>query len=287
MNALPHWIRAARPRTLIASLSPILIGSALASKAGSASFWLFLLILVTGVGIQISTNFANDLFDFLKGADTHERKGPIRVTQSGLLSIVQMKRATISIMGFTALSGSILVIHGGFSIALLLCLALVLALSYTAGPFPLAYLGIAEIFILIFFGPVACASSYYLQTLSWELTPFLAGLSPGLLSCSLLVINNLRDIAEDKKASKKTLVARFGVTFGKWEYTLAVLLAIATPLFLFDKMVYLIALCALPAALLIHSVWKTSDALAYNPLLGKTGKLLTLFTFIFCFSILI
>ncbi len=250
---------------------------------GSFQLWIFLFTILTGLGIQIATNFANDLFDYLKGADTDSRKGPTRVTASKLLSVAQMKLATFTIMGFTAICGSVLIFRGGFLIALLVAFALLLALGYTTGPLPLAYLGLAEFFILIFFGPVASGFTYYLQTLQFNTGAFVAGIAPGLISCSLLIVNNLRDIEEDKSASKKTLVARFGTRFGKWEYATALFIACLIPLFLFEKhrLVLLGLLCLAPALVLIQAVFKNEDPYAYNPLLGKTGKLLTLYTFIF------
>lgn len=283
MNKL---ILASRPKTLIASISPICIGTAMAIHVNAFSFWVFLFTLLTGIGIQVSTNFANDLYDYLKGADTENRKGPIRVTQAGLMSVAQMKKATICIMGFTALSGAVLVYRGGLIIALLVALALVLAFAYTAGPFPLAYLGLAEFFILVFFGPIATGFTYSLQTGSLQLAPFLAGLSPGLISCSLLIVNNLRDIGEDRVANKKTLVARFGTRFGQWEYALSLIIACTLPLFFANscRLAPMTLLCLVPALLLIRSLFQVKSPIEYNPLLGKTGRLLSLFTFIFSLS---
>ena len=279
-------LQATRPKTLIASLSPICMGTAMAISVGSFHLWVFLFTLLTGLGIQISTNFANDVYDYIKGADTKERKGPTRVTVSGLLTVAQMKLATFSIMGFTALTGSVLIIRGGFMIGVLVALALLLALAYTAGPFPLAYLGIAEFFVLIFFGPVASGFTYYLQTLQFSPLPFIAGLAPGLLSCGLLIVNNLRDVTEDVAAKKRTLVARFGIRFGKWEYALSLLFACLIPLAFTaaSPLVSLTLICLPPALLLAKAVFQNENPHHYNPLLGRTGKLLTLYTFIFSVS---
>ena len=278
-------IIASRPKTLIASISPVLIGTAMASRAGHFTFWVFIFTLLTGIGIQIATNFANDLYDYLKGADTPQRKGPIRVTQSGLMSLSQVKRATLSIMAFTTLNGAVLVHRGGLFIALLVVIALVLAFAYTAGPFPIAYLGIAEFFILIFFGPVAVGFTYYLQTLEFSAGAFIAGFGPGLISCSFLIINNLRDIVEDINAKKKTLVARFGTRFGKWEYAFTVIIASLIPT-LFPETRYGLVLL-IPAFFLLKAVFNADTPLVYNSLLGKTGQLLTLYTFFFTLSFLI
>lgn len=273
-------ILASRPKTLIASISPICIGTVMAYSEGSFQFWVFLFTLLTGLGIQISTNFANDLFDYLKGADTAARKGPTRVTASGLMSVIQVKLATFVIMLATALFGSALIFRGGLLVACLLALALLLALAYTAGPFPLAYLGIAEFFVLIFFGPVATGCTYFLQTMSFDYRAFIAGAAPGLISCGLLIVNNLRDIDEDREAGKKTLVSRLGTAFGKWEFASAIFIACLIPFFFYEKhlLVLLCSLCLIPAAFLIRFVLTNTDPYAYNLALEKTGKLLFLYT---------
>ncbi len=280
MNPL---LLATRPKTLIASLSPMCIGTAMAYAKSGFCFWVFFFTILTGVGIQISTNFANDLYDYLKGADTKERKGPTRVTASGLLQVGQVKLATFSVMGATAIFGSLLIYRGGWLIGLLIALALLLALAYTTGPFPLSYLGIAEIFVLVFFGPVAAGFTYYLQTLTFSALPFIAGLAPGLISCGLLIVNNLRDIEEDRKSNKNTLVARLGIAFGKYEYAVSILTACFIPLCFYQKhpLVLLCLLCLIPAIILIKAVFQNTNPYLYNPLLGKTGKLLTVYTFIF------
>ena len=279
---MKNLILAARPKTLIASVSPVCIGTSIAIKNGHFTFWVFFFTLLAGIGIQITTNFFNDLYDYLKGADTPNRKGPVRVTQAGLMTVSEVKKATLTIMSFTALCSTVLIFRGGILIALLAALALVIAYAYTAGPYPLAYLGLAEIFILVFFGPVATGMTTYLQTQTFSLTPFLAGFGPGLISCSLLIVNNLRDIDEDRVASKKTLVARFGTHFGKWEYAAA--LGLATLLPLFFKGARLASLSAIPAFLLIRAIFQNDDPYRYNLLLGKTGQFLTLYTFLLTLS---
>ncbi len=280
---MKSFILAVRPKTLIASISPILIGSSMAFASGYFTFWVFLFTLLTGLGIQISCNFANDLYDFLKGADTKDRKGPIRVTASGLLTVAQVKLMTFGMMGLTSVFGAFLVFQGGFLIALLVALALVLVLAYTAGPFPLSYLGIAEWFVLVFFGPVATGFTYYLQTHTFKAAPFIAGLAPGLISCGILIINNLRDIDQDREANKKTLVVRFGRMFGKWEYSLCITLACFVPFLVSvgHPLSLLSAICFLPALLLARTVFLTNLPQDYNPLFGKTGSFLALFTLSF------
>lgn len=291
MVKISDWMKATRPKTLIASVSPILIGTAMAIGKGEFHLWVFFFTLLTGLGIQISTNVINDLYDFLKGADTTSRKGPLRITQAGLgiLSLQEVKKATLALVSFTAISGSILIFRGGILIACLVLLALLLAFAYTAGPFPLSYLGIAEIFILVFFGPVATGATYYLQTLTFSLSACIAGLAPGLLSCAILAMQNLRDIEEDRVAKKKTLVVRLGTSFGKGESLFAILTACLVPLFFYKEHPFVLTttLCLLPAAFLLFAIGKVKDPHAYIPLFNRTGKLLSLYTFIFCLSYLL
>lgn len=274
------WIQAIRPKTLIAGISPVIIGSAMAFTTGSFNIVIFLATLLTSLGIQITTNLVNDAYDFLKGADTQSRLGPTRVTAAGLVSVSTMKKAIFWSMTITALCSSVLIIQGGFIIALLTALSLLLAFCYTAGPLPLAYLGLGDIFVFIFFGPVAVASTYYLQTGYFTFDSFLVGLAPGALSTAILVTNNMRDFIEDTFSGKKTLIVRFGRNFGKLEYLLCILLPILMPLYFFsNKPLLLIAsLIILPAAFTLHSIFTTSN---YMPLLPKTAKLLILYTALF------
>lgn len=280
---MKNFIIAARPKTLIASMSPICIGTVMAFASGSFHLWVLIFTLLTGLGIQISTNMVNDLFDHIKGADNASRKGPTRVTASGLMTVLQVQQMTFAVMAFTAVCGSVLVLRGGWVIGILVALALVFALAYTAGPYPLAYLGIAEFFVLIFFGPVATGCTYYLQTLQLDQGAFIAGLAPGLLSCAILVIQNLRDVEEDRKAGRKNLICRFGTKLGKWEFALAIFSAFLIPFWFQEKhlLILLCSLCLIPAMLLVRAVVKNQDPYAYTPLFGKTGKLLLFYTILF------
>jgi 1,4-dihydroxy-2-naphthoate octaprenyltransferase len=185
--------------------------------------------------VQIGTNLANDYFDFVRGADTAERQGPTRVTQAGFVSPTAMKRAIIAAFGITALFGCFLIFHGGIIMAGLVAIAILLGLAYTAGPFPIGYLGLSEFFVVFFFGSLAVAGTYFLQTGSWSSEAWLLGLGPGLLSCAILTVNNLRDVEQDRAAGKKTLVVRLGKWFGKAEYLMFVLAAMAIPLLFIDQ----------------------------------------------------
>lgn len=274
------WAIAARPKTLVATFAPALIALSLALSHGSFKPLLFLMTLLTGLLIQIGTNFTNDYCDFIKGADTNERKGFLRVTQAGLIDPATMRKSILLIFSMALLCGAYLILNGGIAIALLMCLYLLLSVLYTAGPYPLGYLGLGDLLVFAFYGPGACLITYYLQTdtLCWQ--ALFIGLCPGALSTAILVINNIRDIDEDRQANKKTLIVRFGRRFGKIEFALLVLGAFLPPLALYRSYPFaLLTLLALPqAAWIVLSIAKNKDPHALNPLFERMGKLLWLFT---------
>lgn len=211
------WILAARPRTLGAAAIPVLAGTALAFAADAFDPFLTLLILAAAVLIQIATNYFNDALDHAKGADTTERLGPTRATSSGLLSArAMMTGGAICLLIATVLAVP-LALCGGWPILALGLLSLLLAYAYTGGPFPLAYLGLGEIFVVLFFGVFAVAGTYYLNVLEVSSGALLAGLQIGLHSSVLLAVNNLRDLETDRAAHKRTLAARFGLAFARRE----------------------------------------------------------------------
>ncbi len=278
------WFLASRPKTCIASISPVLIGTSMAMKEGFFQPWLLLFTLLTALGIQIGMNFSNDYFDFQRGADTQERKGPLRVTQAGLVTPKAMKIAISLVFAATLIFGSYLVFHGGLVIGALICLSLILGLAYTAGPYPIAYLGFAECLVVLFFGSIAVAGTYFLQTGVWVSQAFIVGLGPGLISSAILIANNLRDCREDALASKKTLVVRFGVTFGKIEYIVCILGAFSIPLFFSaDQPFSLLTMLAFPPALFLSfAMCKRKTPQEIDELFAKTGKLLLLYTSLLC-----
>ena len=211
------WILAARPRTLGAAAVPIVAGAALAFAAGSFDPLATLLIIACAVLIQVATNYFNDAIDHAKGADTAERLGPVRATSAGLLSPrAMMTGGAVCLIVATVLAIP-LVLHGGWPIVVIGVFSLFFAYAYTGGPFPLAYLGLGEIFVVLFFGLIAVAGTFYLNTLAWSAEALLAGLQIGLHSSVLLAVNNLRDIESDRAANKRTLAARFGLPFARRE----------------------------------------------------------------------
>jgi 1,4-dihydroxy-2-naphthoate octaprenyltransferase len=185
--------------------------------------------LVGALLIQIGTNLANDYYDFVRGADTHERVGPVRVTQAGLLAPIAVRRAMVVVLAAALLPGAYLVAVAGWPIVWIGLVSIALAVLYTGGPAPLAYHGLGDVFVFVFFGLVAVGGTYYVQARTWPLDAWLAGAGVGALSTAVLVVNNLRDITTDAAAGKRTLAVRLGRRGTQGEYALLLALAGAVP----------------------------------------------------------
>lgn len=280
------WLETTRPKTLIASICPILIASAFSYSMGGFSILTFISILVTGLSLQIGTNFANDLYDFLKGTDTPDRIGPRRSCQSGLISIKEMKIATSLAFLTATLSSLYLMQIGGPLILCMLILGITLGLGYTTGPFPLSYLGLADIVVFIFFGPIATLLTTHLLTNTLTIKALLLGVGPGALCSNLLTFNNLRDIPTDRVANKKTLPVRFGESFGKGQIYLNLILSILTPLIILNSYLFILPLLLLASRIIIKT-HRAKEPLDYLHLLPLGAKHLLLYTILITCSILL
>jgi 1,4-dihydroxy-2-naphthoate octaprenyltransferase len=290
------WWLAIRPKTLPAAVGPVAVGTAVAALEGGARWLPALAALLGAVWIQIGTNLANDYFDFIKGADTAERLGPARATQQGWVSPRAMAWATAAAFGVAALFGAYLVAVGGWPIVWIGVASIVSGVLYTGGPAPLGYLGLGDVFVFVFFGPVAVAGTTYVQTGGWSRTALLASVPLGLLSTAILVVNNLRDARTDVRAGKRTLVVRFGERFGRVEYASLVagafavavvgwamsthgLLggslqgAVAQPGAITGGVGWLAPLALLPLAIAGLRRVMGADGAALNPELGATARL--------------
>lgn len=224
VGIMKSWLLASRPKTLTAALVPIIAATALVRLQGyEVKWWVSGLCLFSALCIQIATNFINDAIDFVKGADNHERIGPQRASQSGLLSRQHLFVASGILLFLAFVAGVPLVALGGWPIVTVGLVSLFMAYSYTGGPFPLAYLGLGDIFVILFFGLIAVGGVYYLQTGWFSWPPVILGLQIGFLSTVLIAINNLRDIDQDRKANKKTLAVRFGIKFARMEIATLIL----------------------------------------------------------------
>lgn len=274
------WIQAARPKTLVSSFFPALAGILLSYKLGFFNWVVAAATLACAIGLQVLTNLANDYFDFKKGADK-ERLGPTRVTASGLVTPSQIKQAILLNVFICLLLGVYLVHTGGFPILLIGVLSVIFAITYTAGPFPLAYKGLGDIFAFVFFGPVAAAGSFYLQAGLWSDSALSVGILFGFLAACLLNANNLRDHDQDALANKKTLVVRYGEKFGRTLYSSCIILSLVLiPIFCILELLPNITLITLASALLtkdiLKDVWQKRGA-DIVPLLVKTAKFYMLF----------
>ena len=283
---------AARPKTWIASLSPVLIGTAAASQNVALDGRVFFLTLLFSLFIQIGTNFANDYFDFLNGADTELRKGPKRATQEGWISPSAMRNATFAVFALAFFVALPLMLRAGFWSFGVAALCIAFGILYTGGPKPLGYLGLGELFVLVFFGPVAVWGAYFLQTGSSSGQVLLASLAPGLLSTAILIANNLRDEISDRAVGKNTLVVRFGHRFGCWEYGLSLFGAFLVPfaLVFYFGAPLLILIASVPLLVFtpkIRGMLIHKDPLKLAPLLPLSAALLILFTAGFCVAMIL
>ena len=271
---------AARPRTLPAGLAPVVTGTAFAIVDGGFHLLSCLCAVFGALAIQIGTNYANDYFDNEKGADTNDRIGPRRATQAGLVTPATMRRAFIAAFAIAIVFGSYLVWRGGWPVVGIGVSAVICGVLYTGGPKPLGYLGLGDVFVLVFFGPVAVAGTHYVQTLTFSPLAAVAGLAPGLLSTAILTVNNLRDRHTDVFANKRTLAVRFGATFARVEYTIVVVVGLATAVItglMVNRGAWLVLVCVPMAVGLVQRVWRT-DGPALNPMLGATARLLLVMT---------
>ena len=275
------WLMASRPKTLTAAAIPVVVGTGVALGHGVAHLWPALAALIGALLIQIGTNFTNDYYDFKKGADTHERLGPQRVTQSGLLAPRTVLAAALLCFGLAIAVGTYLVWIGGWPIIAIGLLSVLSGYAYTGGPFPLGYNGLGDVFVFVFFGLVAVGGTYYVQALGLSPAVWPPAVAVGALGTAILVTNNLRDISTDVKVGKRTLAVRFGATAARAEYVLLLIIAFACPLVTVltgqGSAWALIALAAAPVAIPPLRRVLTQDGGALNPALGGTARLQLVF----------
>jgi 1,4-dihydroxy-2-naphthoate octaprenyltransferase len=210
VSARSAWWLAIRPATLTASAAPVLVGTGAAWADGRFSLWPAIAALIGASLLQIGANFANDVFDFERGADTHDRLGPQRATQQGWISAEQMKRAMWLTFGGALLTGIYLTAVAGWPVMALGLASIAAAYLYTGGPRPYGYLGLGDLAVFVFFGFGAVAGTYYVQAHSVSTMAWLAAIPIGALATAILVVNNLRDIETDARAGKNTLAVRLG-----------------------------------------------------------------------------
>ncbi|RLM42416.1 MULTISPECIES: 1,4-dihydroxy-2-naphthoate polyprenyltransferase [unclassified Haloarcula] len=302
------WVMAARPQTLPAGAAPVIVGMGLAVHAGVFALLPAVAALVGALLIQIGTNFANDYYDAVKGADTDEREGFTRVTAGGLIDADEVKRAMIATYGLAVVIGIYLVAVGGLPIVVVGLSGIAAGILYTGGPFPYGYRGLGDLFVFVYFGVIAVTGTYYVQavasasgvgTFPMTLPPgsvtaaaITASLPAAGLSTAILVVNNIRDRETDRAAGKKTLAVYMGYRWSRVEFLLLVGMAYAVPVvFALDGQYGLPALAPLLTLPLAATISKTvltqtgGDAL--NPTLERVGQTLFAHSVLFALGLAI
>jgi 1,4-dihydroxy-2-naphthoate polyprenyltransferase len=275
------WISAARPATLLACVVPVVVGVGLAAAQGEVHPFLTAVILLSSGFIQIGTNLYNDYADFKRGADTEDRLGPARATQRGWLSPRAVANGAKVSFALAVLFGGILVYEAGWPVLAIGLSGVLCGVAYTGGPYPLAYNGLGEVFVFLFFGVAAVVGTVFILTGGVTVAAGVAAVAIGLLATAILVVNNLRDRHTDRLAGKRTLAVRLGATGTRVEYTAVVLgayaLVAAAPLLGVGTWYWLLAWLSLPLAVWeIRALWG-KDGAALNPHLGGAARLELLF----------
>ncbi len=282
MNQIKSIISAFRPKTLTAALVPCVAASLLAKGMVGEFHAIYLLwAILSATCIQIGTNLVNDAIDFKKGADTEERLGPQRITQAGVLGARQVLLLGTLFFILAIAFGIPLVLRGGWPLVIIGLVSVAMGYGYTAGPFSLAYLGLGDLFVVLFFGLIAVGGMYFVQTLTWSLEPLILGLQIGFLATVLIAINNLRDREGDKKVGKKTLAVRFGIQFSKYEIAFLCFAPFAINFYWMMEGHWAAGLMpwfVFPLAMkLVQNIWKTAPGREYNNFLAQAAGIHLLF----------
>ncbi len=282
-NPIILVLQAFRPKTLSAAIVPVFLGSAasymLFNEFKSVVFWC---ALFGAIFIQIGTNLINDAADFMKGADKEDRKGPKRLTQSGTYSArVVFGMGTIAFI-IAMLFGIPLVQIGEWPIVVIGLISVLMGYLYTMGPFPLAYVGAGDLFVVLFFGVVAVSTTMFLHSGIWSPEGLVLGLQMGFLSTTLIAINNLRDIGEDARVGKKTMAVRLGINGSKWEIAIVTYLPYAIGCYWliphYSHVAVLPFFALFVSVPLVNKIFETPPSPVYNRYLAQ-GSLHTL---VFC-----
>jgi len=277
MNGLAVWGSALRPKTLVASLSPVAVGSAVAAKAGSFSWTVLVLVLLAALGIQAVVNLHNDLADARRGADGPDRLGPPRASQMGWLTPRQIVTGILVALGVVVVCGGLLVWLAGWPLLALGLASILCAFLYTGGPLPLAYVGVADLFVVGFFGVGAVVGTVFAHGATLPAGIWWLGLAVGFAANTLLVVNNLRDRKSDARAGKKTTAVRFGVQFARVQYVFCWVLAYVNTLLALVPSEAWPSLLSMPLAGWLCVKIFRQDGRDLNSLLASSGQLAALF----------
>lgn len=275
---LKNWLLAFRPKTLTAALVPIWVASAYVYQFQSElNYLISLYALLSALCIQIGTNLVNDAIDYKKGTDNHDRLGPRRVTQEGIFSYSKVMSGAAVFFMLAILFGLPLVLEGGWVILAIGIVSILLGYAYTMGPLPLAYVGLGDLFVILFFGLVAVGGIGFLHLKIWNLDLVVLGLQVGLWATVLIAINNLRDIDNDQKSNKKTLAVRMGVRATRWMISFYTISPFFLGIYWFlvkKTYVAVLPVLFLPLAIqILKSIWQTNPSKAYNKYLAQSAGL--------------
>jgi 1,4-dihydroxy-2-naphthoate octaprenyltransferase len=285
------WLLAIRPKTLTAAIAPVVLGWGIAATTGRFDWVAGLAALFGSVMIQIGTNLVNDVVDYSKGADTEKRTGPTRVTQTGLLTSRQVWGGVLATYGLAALAGIYLTLTSGWPIALLGLAAVLAGTAYTAGPFPLAYIGLGDLFVFIFFGLGAVCGTVYVTAGSLLEGAWWGGAAAGALIVNILVVNNIRDIDTDRAAGRRNIPVVFGRGAAEWEFAVMLILAFAVPpIFIckgFGSAWVMLSYLSFPQGMRLWSTLRSGlKGPSLNRTLGETAQMVLRYCFLFAVGLL-
>lgn len=290
-SSLHTWLLAIRPKTLPAAAASVIVGSVLAWYDGGFSAGPALAALAIALLLQIGSNLANDVYDDERGADTEERLGPTRVTQAGLLTRAQVKSGMKVVLAIAFLLGLYLTLVRGWMVLVIGIAAIVAAVAYTGGPWPLGYHGLGEVFVFLFFGLTAVVGTYWVQTGTTAPVAWVMAVPIGLLITAIIVVNNLRDIEQDRVVGKRTVAVRIGAQATKWEYVacvagayIVVIAAVATRLLPVHALAVLLSL---PLAWLPTRTVFSVAGRPLNKALALTGQTTLAFSVLFAIGMLV
>ena len=280
-NSIKAWVLAARPKTLAAAATPVLLGCSLAASDGWLQFIPAILCFLFAFTMQIDANFINDFFDFLKGSDREDRLGPERACAQGWITLNAMKHGIASATILSCIWGVLILFFSGLEMIPVGLLCILFAFLYTAGPYPLAYHGWGDVLVIVFFGFVPVGCTYYTMCHDWTWSVTIACLASGLVSDLLLMLNNYRDREQDKISGKRTLVVRFGAKAGRWMYlALGLIACMLCLLFVITGQLWA---AILPQLFLVPhlNTWqhmvKINKGKELNKVLGETARNIALF----------
>jgi len=291
ISKFESWILASRPKTLLAAVVPVVIGTSIAVREDQYNLLAAFVALLCSILIQVGTNFVNDLYDHLAGTDTEKRVGPLRALATGLISVTEMRTGIFLTFGTAFVLGMYLVYMTGWVTLLIGILSIFAGYAYTAGPYPLAYNGLGDIFVFTFFGFVGTVGTYYVQAGDISALAFWASVPVGALITNILVVNNYRDVEQDEIAGKRTLAVKFGKGFTRIQFLLFTIVSYIVPFIVYftfhHRLIVFLPLLSIPLAIKLIKMLYTLEGHELNKTLELTAKLSLIYGILFSVGILL